>query len=156
VHAQEAIIPHGGASFAGSPGPIEPARSGVSLTAVPADARAAHMMRWSRAITTTATAQMPARQTMNTMPRCPLDLSKGTSVAALTTASSATPASNITTYTIEREPSLVIRGTIPEAIRLSAWNRNYANFALTAFYEVGFEVRLVASCLLWRGRSRCS
>ena len=31
-----------------------------------------------------------------------------------------------------------------------------ANFALTAFYEVGFEVRLVASCLLWRGRSRCS
>jgi hypothetical protein len=36
----------------------------------------------------------------------------------------------------------------PEAIHRSACNRYSANFAVTEFYEVGSEVRLVASCLL--------
>src|SRR5919106_2171523 len=41
------------------------------------------------------------------------------------------------------------------AIHRSACNRDSRNFAFTEFSEVGTEVRLVASCLLWRGISRC-
>jgi hypothetical protein len=41
-------------------------------------------------------------------------------------------------------------------IHRSAWKRNSANFAITEFSEVGSEIRLVASCLWWRGRSYCS
>jgi hypothetical protein len=41
-------------------------------------------------------------------------------------------------------------------IHQSAWKGNSPNFVLTEFSEVGSEVRLVASCLWWRARSRCS
>src|ERR671918_1504581 len=41
------------------------------------------------------------------------------------------------------------------AIHRSACNRDSRNFAFPEFSEVGTEVRLVASCLLWRGISRC-
>ena len=37
------------------------------------------------------------------------------------------------------------------SIHRSAWKGYSANFALTEFSEVGSEVRLVASCLVWRG-----
>jgi hypothetical protein len=54
-------------------------------------------------------------------------------------------------YVTRRAPALPFA-----LIHRSAWNRNSANFAITEFSEVGSEVRLGASCLLWRGISRCS
>ena len=105
------------------------AQSGVSLAAVTADARAAHMVRLISQMTRTAPAQMIARQTINIMPRRRWNLSIGASTAALTPASSATAASSTTTDVVERKSALGIGGTIPEAIRLSAWNRYSRKYA---------------------------
>ena len=109
------------------------AQSGVSLAAVTADARAAHMVRLISQMTRTAPAQMIARQTINIMPRRRWNLSIGASTAALTPASSATAASSTTTDVVERKSALGIGGTIPEAIRLSAWNRYSPKFLQKLF-----------------------
>jgi hypothetical protein len=74
---------------------------------------APHMVRSISQMTRTAKAQMLARQTINTMPRRPSNLLKGTSVTALAIASSATKASIDTTEAVERKPSLVMGALYP-------------------------------------------
>ena len=87
-------------------------------------------------MTRTPTAQMPTRHPINTLPRGRSNLSNGASVTALATASSATLVSNTTTEAVERKSWLVMGDTIAEAVRLSAWKNDSANFALTEFWEV--------------------